>query len=100
VDHSIIQAIEKILSSKFVNIQNEYLDVQDTCLFLGISKSTLYKINFEKKIPYYKANGAKKVYYKKSDLIAYITQNRLKSKAEIEAEARQFSNKGKGASNV
>lgn len=97
---TILSAIEQLLDKKMNSGDNDFLDVQQTCFFLGISKSTLYKLNFEKKIPYYKANGSKKVYYKKSELIAYITQNRLKSKAEIEAEARQFLKERKGTSNV
>lgn len=94
--HTILTAIEQLLDRKMNSGNDDFFDVQQACFFLGISKSTLYKMNFEKKLPYYKGNGSKKIYYKKSELIAYITQNRLKSKAEIEEEARQFLKERKG----
>lgn len=86
----ILLAIEQLLDSKLRKVCPEYLDSQDACVFLGISKACLYKKNLQKAIPYYKPNGSKKVYYKRSDLIAYLTANRLLSKDEIGKEATEF----------
>ncbi len=51
--------------------------------FLGISPSCLYKLNHAHKIPYCKPNN-KLVYYKKSDLEAFMLSNYQPTKEEIE----------------
>lgn len=94
METDILSAIQLMLDSRFVKIQNEYLDIQGACFFLGISKSTMYKLNFRKAIPYYRPSGSKKIYYKRVDLENYITQNRLMSQAEINAESSKFLKKG------
>lgn len=100
MDNDFLSAIELLLDSKLSNIQNEYLDVQGACFLLGIAKSTLYKLNFSKAIPYFKPSGSKKCYYKRSDLIEYLTKNRFKSKEEIYQQAIKIIKEKKGAANV
>lgn len=98
---NILFAIEQLLNSKLDKVCNsEYLDSQDACIFLGISKSSLYKKNLRKEIPYYKPNGSKKVYYKKEDLISYITQNRLMSQQEMQQQTTQYFTHKKGGGYV
>ena len=96
----ILSAIEALLNSKLGKVCSEYLDSQDACLFLGISKSTLYKKNLNKEIPYFKPKGSKKVYYKREDLIAYITACKLLSKEDIDQQATEFFTHKRGGSYV
>jgi excisionase family DNA binding protein len=96
--NEIVSAIEKILDSKLSASSDKLLDSQEACFFLGISKSTLYKMNLRKEVPYYKPG--KKVYYSKSDLLNYITRNRFKSSSELNEEAKRFLNLRKGGDNV
>lgn len=49
-----------------------FLSVKQAVSFLGISKSTLYKLTSSKQINFYKPKG--KIFFKKDDLINYITQ--------------------------
>lgn len=100
MEHELLYAIEKLIDSKLKNNDKEYLDVQETCSFLGVSKSTLYKLNFCKVIPFYKPTGSKKVYYKKSDLLKYLTENRFMSQSEIKAKTLDYFENKKGAQNV
>lgn len=98
--NDIFLAIEKLLDSKLSVSSDKPLDSQEACFFLGISKSTLYKMNLRKEISYFKPNGGKKVYYLKEDLLNYATRNRLKSQEEIKQEADLFLKERKGNSNV
>ncbi len=50
-----------------------FFTVKQAVNFLGISKSTLYKLTSSKQINFYKPKG--KIFFKKNDLINYITQN-------------------------
>lgn len=50
---------------------NEFLDFNKAIAFLGISKSTLYKLTSSKEIKFYKPRG--KIFFRKDDLVAFIT---------------------------
>lgn len=89
MENDILSAIAQLLGNRLGSV-GDYVDSQGACFILGISKSTLYKLNFRKAIPYYRPNGSKKIYFKLADLENYIAQNRLMSQAEINAEASRF----------
>ncbi len=50
--------------------------------FLGIAKSTLYKMTHENRIPFYKPAG-KLIYFEKIVLLDWIRSNRIMSEAEL-----------------
>lgn len=65
----------------------ETLTLEEAAEFLGIKRSSLYKMTHEQTIPFYKPNG-KMIYFEKSDLLEWIRQNRVSSDAEITEEAK------------
>lgn len=67
----------------------EMLTTAEAAEFMGISKSTLYKMSFNRDIPVYKPTGGR-IYIKKSDIINYLQQNRVMSNNEIEQEAINY----------
>jgi len=73
--------IREIISAK------ETLTLEEAAAFLGIKRSTLYKMTHEQIIPFYKPNG-KLVYFEKTDLLDWIRRNRVSSDAEITEAAR------------
>jgi|GEM_PF-239787 len=80
--------VSSLIDEKLDGITKDYLDTAEACRYLGVSKSTLYKKNYVKAIPFTKAG--KKVYYKKSDLEDYITQNRFASEQQLEQLANSY----------
>ena len=64
----------------------EPITLDDACLFLNLSRSTLYKLIHKGKIPYYKPNG-KKIYFKKSELSNWVFRNPVKIQLKVEDEA-------------
>ena len=66
----------------------EVLNLEETASFLGIAKSTLYKMTHENRIPFYKPAG-KLIYFEKSVLLEWIRSNRIMSEAELQEEARK-----------
>lgn len=54
----------------------EILTVDEACVYMGLSKSLLYKLCSQRRITFYK-NG--RLYFKKSDLEAYMLKNEHKS---------------------
>jgi len=71
------------------NLNKEILNFNDACQFLDYSKSYLYKLTYSRQIEHYKPNG-KKLYFKKSDLEAWLLRNRIKTADEIERDAIDY----------
>ena len=66
----------------------EVLNLEEASAFLGIAKSTLYKMTHENRIPFYKPAG-KLIYFEKSVLLDWIRSNRVMSEAELQEAARK-----------
>ena len=77
------------------NLNKEIFNFNDACQFLDYSKSYLYKLTYSRQIEHYKPNG-KKLYFKRSDLEAWLLRNRVKTADEIEQEAIDYVVKQKG----
>lgn len=78
-----VQTLENLCFSA-----KEVLNLEEAASFLGIAKSTLYKMTHENRIPYYKPAG-KLIYFEKSVLLEWIRSNRIMSEAELQEEARK-----------
>ncbi len=76
-------------------LNKKILNFNDACTFLDYSKSYLYKLTHSRQVPHYKPNG-KKLYFKRSDLEAWLLRNRVKTAGEIEQEAIDYVVKKKG----
>ena len=74
--------IEKLIEGNAKNIYS----LNDASEYLGISKSTLYKLTSQREIPFHKPNG-KLIYFQKSDLDNWALKNRNKPLSEIEHDS-------------
>ena len=81
------------LKKELENVKNvvyaakEVLNLEEAALFLGISKSSLYKMTHNQIIPYFKPNN-QRVYFDKTELLKCLRQNPVASQAQISEEAR------------
>ena len=78
-----VQTLENLCYSA-----KEVLNLEEAACFLGIAKSTLYKMTHENRIPFYKPAG-KLIYFEKSVLLDWIRSNRVMSEAELQEAARK-----------
>lgn len=70
-----------------VKIQHsEYLSMEETCKYMGVTKTHLYRLMKERLITYSKPTG-KMAYFKKSDIEEYLGRNTIPSFASLEALA-------------
>ncbi len=65
------------------------LSFDEASIFLNLSKSYLYKLTSGNLIPHYKPQG-KMLYFEKSELEAWLRQNPVKTKTQIEQEAQKY----------
>ena len=67
----------------------DVLTLEEAAKFMGIARSSLYKMTHEQTIPFYKPNG-KMIFFEKSDLLAWVRKNRVSSEVEISEEAERI----------
>lgn len=66
----------------------DVLTLEEAAIFMGISKSSLYKMTHKHELPFYRPNG-KLIYFEKSELVKWMRQNRSMSEEEINETAVQ-----------
>ncbi len=81
--HRLDEIIQLLRAYNFYN--KDILSLKEACHFLDISPSFLYKLTAERKISFYVPNG-KKIYFKKVELEKWLTDHRINSESEIQAE--------------
>ena len=69
--------------------QKENLSFKEALLYLDVSKSFLYKLTSSRGINFTKPNGGK-IYFKKSDLEKWMSQNESKSLKVKEDELNEY----------
>lgn len=79
--------VEKLKSLLYA--AKEVLNLEEAAVFLGISKSSLYKMTHNQVVPFYKPNN-KMVYFEKSELLKWLRQNPVSSQAQISEEAQAY----------
>ncbi len=83
-----LDRIEKMLKIQ-QTIQKQVLNFNETCTYLELSHSHLYKLTSTGAIPYYKPNG-KKLYFQREELDQWLLRNRNDSRYEVEQQAANY----------
>ena len=83
--------VNDFVSQVIDNVQNtitekEMLNVTEAAEYLGISKSTIYKLTCSHTIPFYKPLG-KTIYIDRKDLIDWMKTNQYKSQKQLQDDA-------------
>ena len=101
-----VQTLElrELLQNSIGATQKQTLTAAEAACYLGIAKSTLYKMVMRGDIAYYKVSGGRKViagkekastggrlFFAREDLDAWMRSNRVASKREIEEAAQSES---------
>ncbi|MDX1828230.1 MAG: helix-turn-helix domain-containing protein [Lutibacter sp.] len=83
-----LESIEKLLQEQ-QRLQKQVLNFNETCKYLELSQSHLYKLTSTGAIPHYKPNG-KKIYFQRQELDQWLLRNRMDSQDEIEKQAADY----------
>ncbi len=83
-----LESIEKLLLEQ-QTLQKQVLNSNETCKYLELSQSHLYKLTSTGAIPHYKPNG-KKIYFQRQELDQWLLRNRMDSRDEIEQQAADY----------
>ncbi len=90
-----LDKIERLLESQNL-VRKSILNFNETCQYLELSQSHLYKLTSTGAVPHYKPNG-KKIYFKREELDNWLLRNRSTTQEEVETQAATFIiKKGRG----
>ena len=81
-DHR-IEVLENILKDA-----KQVLTLEEAAIFMGISKSSLYKMTHKHELPFFRPNG-KLIYFEKAELLKWMRQNRVMTEAETKDAATE-----------
>ena len=70
------------------------MTTKEAASYIGISYQTLRTMMHNREIPYYKPNG-KLCFFKREDIDAWLTSNRISSMTEMNIEASKYCMKSK-----
>lgn len=66
----------------------EALNIEDVVLYTGLAKSTIYKLCWAQKLPYYKDPQGRTLHFKKSEIEGWMLSHRTPTAAELAEQAR------------
>jgi excisionase family DNA binding protein len=83
-----LEDLRNMIENQGIN-SKEVLNMVEAGKYLELSLSHLYKLTSAGLIPHYKPNG-KKLYFKRSELDAWLLRNRATTKEEIDQAAADY----------
>lgn len=87
----LLTEIVGLLTHQNVN-GKEILGVEEAAIVLNVSKSYIYKLTQKRELPYFCPAG-KKYYFRREDLLAYLTRYRTATELELEKQANEYLNR-------
>ena len=80
-----LTAIESLL----VATQPKPLTLKEAAEFLDFSRSYLYRLTSQGRVPCYKPEG-KRIYFDRAELVNWLKRNRIRPQEELEATAANY----------
>lgn len=79
------EALREVLNEKHNQDESVLINIQEAAAFLNLAVSTICEKTSERLIPHYK--HGKKIMFKRSELLAWVENRRVKTVKEIRQEA-------------
>lgn len=90
-----MKQMAELIAANTILCTKEVLTTDEAAKYLGVSKSYLYKLTMQQKIPHYKPLG-KMCYFNRVELEQWLQSNRVATEDEISQKAQNYCMK-KGA---
>lgn len=90
MEEEILKRLNRIEYNTLLAAKN-VLGICDVSALTGISKSTLYKMTYQRRIPHYKPT-AKLLYFDRDEIEAWMKQNRVNTIDEADSYAAAYIN--------
>lgn len=87
-DEQMWTIIDEVSANVMIS-NKEVLTSDEASMYMGISKSYLYKLTMRNEIPHYKPLG-KMCYFKREELEKWLLKNRHATDEELEMQAKKY----------
>ena len=91
-----LKKITDAISAKVAVNTKEVLTTDEAASYMGVSKSCLYKLTMEKRIPHYKPMG-KMCFFNRKEIEMWLQANRVATDEELSQDAQAYCIKKGGA---
>lgn len=81
------EKLDRIEALTLIGTKN-VLDLEEAALYTGYSRGHLYRLTSGRQIPHFKKD--RKLFFRKDELEAWLTENRVQSKAQIQEAATDY----------
>ena len=88
IDKLLVSLVPTEAAITNAHFNKEILTLKEICEYLELSSSHIYKLTSRREIPF--AKTGKRIFFKKSDIDAWIYRNRITTRDEIENMAANY----------
>jgi len=83
-----VKQIKQFIKEQSI-LRKEILTLEEVTWYLGLSKSSIYKLTSRREIPFY-SPGGKKLYFRKSEIENWVYKSKVTPIDEVENEVENF----------
>ena len=84
-----LQELADLITANIISTTKAVLTVDEAARYMGVSKSSLYKLMMRKLIPYSRPNG-KVCYFDRLELEKWLMSNRISTENELNDRAEAY----------
>lgn len=84
-----LQELADLIAANIISTTKAVLTVDEAARYMGVSKSSLYKLMMRKLIPYSRPNG-KVCYFDRKELETWLMSNRISTENELNDRAEAY----------
>jgi excisionase family DNA binding protein len=88
-----LQRLSDLISEKTIIYSKSVLTADEAAKYMGVSRSYLYKLTMQQKIPFSKPLG-KMCYFNRVELEKWLLSNRVATADELQDRAQAYCGKG------
>ena len=88
-----LKQVADLITANIISTTKAVLTADEAARYMGVSKSSLYKLMMRKLIPYSRPNG-KVCYFDRLELEKWLMSNRISTENELNDRAEAYCRKG------
>ena len=89
-----LKQLADIITANIIGTQKEVLTSDECAIYLGVSKSCLYKWTMNRVIPHYKSPTGKMCFFNRREVENWMQSVRVATDEELEQQAKRMARRG------
>ena len=89
-----LKQVADLITANTIFCTKEVLTSDEAAMYLGVSKSCLYKWTMNRQIPHYKSPTGKMCFFNRKEVEAWMQSSRVSTESELTEQAQNQARKG------